>query len=228
MHVCPRQGKILSSLCSRFTLLIHVQKCAMVQLLHDLHRLSGQMSTYMTFCRDHPLRPAQLVLACVYGMLIGYSALHRGWWMDIQLPIILGCRSPHELSPSWFNFPFHAEPSTTDLALGSTICPFILSYLNFRHDPGAGVRATLVWVTRFSFDLVLVTLWIITGYTMCFLDKGKDYRNLFNQPPYKTWFAASFITGFEATSFIWTGVRILRKAKDCRDARVRGHRIYPR
>ena len=201
----------------------------MVQFLHVrfFNSLSGRTSPHVEFCRDHPLRLAQLLLACIYGVLIGYSALHKGWWMDISLPVTLGCRSYNWSPVAPVNLPCWANGLSTDLSVGFTICPFILSYDNFRHGPGVGFRATLAWFSRFSFDLALFVLWTVTGYIMCFFDKGKDYRNLFKQPPYKTWSAASFITGFESVYFAWTGILILKKAKDRRDARSRGHQSFP-
>ncbi|KAM0795875.1 hypothetical protein BDR22DRAFT_869327 [Usnea florida] len=133
------------------------------------------------------LRVLQAVLATIYVILICYSSVHRGWWLNLRRPLAFGGMATlltYLIVPIYF--------SGVCYRLRLTLPPFLFLIL------------------RVSFELFVLIFWCATFITML-LPKGKDFRHLFTKPPYTEWYVAVVMAGFESVSFIWSMVLVVRE-----------------
>ena len=64
------------------------------------------------------IRVLQAVLATIYVILIGYSSVHRGWWLNLRRPLVFGGMSS-QISPSFFYTSLQCSITTTGKSTSS-------------------------------------------------------------------------------------------------------------
>ncbi|CAD6565683.1 MAG: hypothetical protein ASARMPREDX12_006719 [Alectoria sarmentosa] len=105
------------------------------------------------------VRIIQVALALVYLVLLCYSGVHHGWWLNLRQPLGFG------ISASLLTI-LVAMPDILkrDFTLSNTLSTYLVHFL------------------RVLFEVILTALWSAAFVTML-LPKGKDFRLLFNRPP---------------------------------------------
>ncbi|KAK3177000.1 hypothetical protein OEA41_008326 [Lepraria neglecta] len=132
-------------------------------------RLRGTVSPTYLF----NVRILQVTLAFIYLILICYSGVHHGYWNNLSQPLGFG------ISSSMLTI-LISVPSLLkrDLSTSTAVGSYVLRFM------------------RVVFEFVMMALWAAAFVTML-LPKGKDFRLLFNKPPYAEWDIAVVLAAFQ-------------------------------
>jgi len=163
------------------------------------------------------IRTVQCVLAVAYFILLAYSACHHGWWMmsNLSMPLGFGCKC----SPTYPNDPLTTHQTTTTThptpsanppqsqltppppvsAALLTIPASLPTFLN-HNSPQSHTRTraqrAILHFSRTILEWVLIGFWSAAFITML-LNKGKDFKLLFDKPPYTEWIVAAVLAAIE-------------------------------
>ena len=137
------------------------------------------------------LRCIQTLIATIYLPFLLFSVTHKGWWTGIQRPMGLGRKL---LSIS------HRPVAVVKLNIPKLVGATAATYLTSFYYQMASCSHTDRWFYRWwpacLIDLGNMILWITTTVYMCG-SKGKDYRHLFDEPPYFPWGFAAGLAGIQ-------------------------------
>ena len=86
-------------------------------------------------------------------------------------------------------------PYTVSSALVTMIIS-IPALLQYNHKTSTPVGGFILRFWRIILEFVMIAVWSASFITML-LPKGKDYRKLFNSPPYAEWDVAAVIASFQ-------------------------------
>ncbi|KAL6716908.1 hypothetical protein ACLMJK_004820 [Lecanora helva] len=120
------------------------------------------------------LRANQIIFALIVLIMLCYSGVHHGWWRNLGQPL---------------GFGITASLLTLVIAI-----PTIFGYTSTAVT--ASHRAFFLHFMRVIAEFVLIALWSATFATML-LPKGKDFKLLFERPPYAEWDVAACLSAFE-------------------------------
>lgn len=143
----------------------------------------------------------QVINCLAYLVLMVWSAVHHGWWMHIN-PIV-ACGGISSKSDCWSYRRRHANIYMSVVLALSTILAilyFVCHTLGDRSLDGPGIHH-LTPCRRFKFMSptcnMIGLVWGILLAAMVITPKGKDFRNLFDQPPYTAWGVAGSLAVVE-------------------------------
>lgn len=126
-------------------------------------------------------RILEITLASVHLACLVYAATHKGWWADIQNPLILGGQLPYP----------HRLIRTTDIReVAASVAAYLSAFYTAMQRCRFTDRAVYQWPFACLIDATIMGLWSATFVLMC-LPKGKDFRHLFETPSYYTWAVAA-------------------------------------
>lgn len=120
------------------------------------------------------MRALEMMIAVGFISLLLYSAFHKGWWFNITSPLVVG---------------IIATTFTILIGMHAIVGEAKGSYEGF-----FSTQNTLIM------DGVSFAAWVATFITMC-LGKGKDYKHLFDTPPYTAWVCSLVLVIFEICTF---------------------------
>jgi len=124
-------------------------------------------------------RIGQLVFAVAYLILVSWCGTHRGYWNSNV---------------------------TGAIAIGviATLFTFIVTahgiWIYTRHNPFAGHGKVYTW-TRLGLELFMILIWIGSASLML-RNKGEDYSQVLNLPPFVQWDICIAFTFVEIVSFM--------------------------
>ena len=151
------------------------------------------------------VRIFEIVLALIEIILLSYSGVHHGYWNNLGSALGFGSTflqllppRPHSSTTCTYSHSRHTLTARTTVTASILTVPIAAVTLAKYNDARATTsrHRFFLYYMRVITEIILIAFWTAAFISML-LPKGKDYRQLFDKPPYVWWDIAILISVFQ-------------------------------